>query len=50
MIETIAGKFGNLVVSRVEKHKFLEIDIEFLARINLSLFIKDYIEESIDFF
>ena len=50
MIETIAEHFGNLTVSRGKKHKLLGMDIEFLADGKLSLFMKDYIEESIHFF
>ena len=49
MIETIAEHFGNLTVSRGKKHKLLGMDIEFLADGKLSLFMKDYIEESINF-
>ena len=37
--------FGNLTVSRGKKHKFLGMDMEFLADGKLSLFMKDYIEE-----
>ena len=50
MIETISEIFGNLTVSRGKKHKLLVMDIEFSAYGKLSLFMKDYIEESIDFF
>ena len=50
MIEKISEHFGNLTVSRGKKHKFLGMDIEFLADGKLSLFMKDYIEESIDLF
>ena len=50
MIETIAGYFGNLTISRVKKHKFLGIYIDYLTGGKLSLFMKDYIEESIDLF
>ena len=49
MIETIAEHFGNLTVSRGKKHKFLGMDIEFLEDGKLSLFMKDYVEESIYF-
>ena len=50
MIETISEHFGNLTVSRGKKHRFLGMDIEFLADGKLPLFMKNYIEESIDFF
>ena len=50
VIETISEYFGNLRVSWGEKHKLLVMDIKFLAYGKLSLFMKDYIEESIDFF
>ena len=50
IIETISEHFGNLTVSRGKKHKFLVMDIEFLADGELSLFMKDYIEESIYLF
>ena len=33
-----------------KKHKLLGMDMEFLSNGKLSLFTKDYIEESIDFF
>ena len=49
-IETKAERSGNLTVSRGKKHKFLGTDIEFLVDGKLSLFMKDYIEESIDLF
>ena len=47
MIETISEHFGNLTVSRGDKHKFLVMDIEFLADGRFSLFVKYYIEGSI---
>ena len=50
MIERISENYGNLTVSRDKKHRFLGMDIEFLADGKLSLFMKDYIEESIDLF
>ena len=50
VIETIAENFGNIPVSRGKKHNFLGMDIEFLSDGELSLFMKDYIEESIDLF
>ena len=40
----IAEHFSNFKVSRGEKHKFLGIDIDFLADVKLSLFTKDHIE------
>ena len=42
--------FGNLILSREKKHRFLEMDIEFLCNGKLYLFMKGYIEESIDMF
>ena len=48
--EKISEHFGNLTVSRGDKHKFLVTEAEFLAYGKLSLFMKDYIEESIDLF
>ena len=50
MIETISEHFGNLTVSREEKHKFLGIDIEFLEYDESYFLLKDYIEESIGLF
>ena len=50
MIETIAEHFGNLTVSRGQKHKFLGTDIEFLADGKLYLFTKEYIKEPIGLF
>ena len=50
MIKTIAEHFGNLMVSKGKKHKFLGMGIEFLADLKLSLFMKDYIYESIGLF
>ena len=50
MIETISEHFVNLTVSRGKKRKFLGLDIEFLEDGELSLFMKYYIEESIDLF
>ena len=50
VIETISEHFGNLKISRGEKHKFLGIDIKLLADGKLSLFMKDCINESIDLF
>ena len=50
VIERISEHYGNLTVSRGKKHRFLGMDIEFLADGKLSLFMKDYIEESIDLF
>ena len=50
MIKKIAEMFGNLTVSREKKHKFLGMDIEFLADVKVYLFMKDYIEESIQLF
>ena len=50
VIKTIAEHFGNLRVSKGKKHKFLGIDIEFLADVKLSLLMKYCIEESIDLF
>ena len=50
VIETISENFGNLTVSRGKKHKFLGMYIDFLPYGKLSLFMKDYIEESIYFF
>ena len=50
MIEIIAGRFCNITVTRGKKHKFLGMDTEFLADGKLSLFMKDYIEESIYLF
>ena len=44
VIETISKIFGNLIVSRGNKHKFLGMDIDFLVDGKLSLFVKDYIE------
>ena len=49
-MEQYLNDFRNLTVSRGKKHKFLGMDIEFLAHGKLSLFIKDYIEKSIDLF
>ena len=49
MIETTSEHFVNLTLSRGKKHKFLGMDIEFLADGKLSLLMKYYIEESIDF-
>ena len=48
--ETIDKLFGNIKVSGRKKHKFPDMDIEFLSDWNLSLFMKYYIEESIDLF
>ena len=45
IIEKISERFGNLTVSREKKHKFLGMDIEFLADGKLYLFMKYYIEE-----
>ena len=45
VIETISEHFGNLVVSRGKKHKFLVMDIYFLEDGKLYLFMKYYIEE-----
>ena len=45
LIETIAKTFGNLTLSRGNKHKFIGMDIDFLSRGNLSLFKKYYIKE-----
>ena len=42
--------FDNLTVFWGKKHKLLGMDIEFLAIEKLSLFMKDYTEESIDLF
>ena len=50
VIEGISEHYGNLTVSRRKKQRFLGMDIEFLADGKLSLFVKDYIEESIDLF
>ena len=50
IIETIAEHFGELTVMRGRKHKLLVINIEFLRNRKLSLFMKDYIEESITLF
>ena len=50
MIEKIVEHFGNLTVSRGNKHKLLGTDIELLVDGKLSVFMKYYIEESIDFF
>ena len=50
VIETIYEHFGELTVPRRNNHKFLGMAIEFLARGKVSLFMKDYIEESIDLF
>ena len=50
VIETIYEHLGNLTVSRGKKHKFLRMYIDLLAYGKLSLFMKDYIEESIYFF
>ena len=44
VIETISKIFGNLIVSRGNKHKFLGMDIDLLVDGKLSLFVKDYIE------
>ena len=44
VIERISEHYGNLTVSRRKKHRFLGMDIEFLADGKLSLFMKDYIE------
>ena len=41
IIKTIAENFGNFTVSGVKKHKFLRMDIEFLANGKLSLCMKD---------
>ena len=48
VIETISKCFGNLTLSRGNKNKFLGMDIEFLEDGKLSLFMKYYIEKSID--
>ena len=50
VVEIISEHFGNLAVSRGKKHKFLVMYIELLADSKLSIFMKDYVEESIDFF
>ena len=50
MIERISEHYGNLAVSRRKKHRFLGMGIESLTDGKLSLFMKDYIEESIDLF
>ena len=50
IIETIAEHFGELTVMRGKKQKLLVIHIEFLRNRKLSLFMKDYIEESITLF
>ena len=50
VIETISDHFGNLTISRGKKQKFLGMDIQFLADGKLYLFMKDCINESIDFF
>ena len=50
LIETISEHSGNLTVSRGKKHKFLGMDIDFLSDGKFYLFMKDYIEESIDLF
>ena len=50
IIETIAEHFGELTVIRGRKQKLLVINIEFLRNRKLSLFMKDYIEESITLF
>ena len=50
MVETTSEHFVNLTVSRGKKHKFLVMDIEFLSDGKLSLFVKYYIEKSIDLF
>ena len=50
IIETIAEHFSEITVMRGRKHKLLVINIEFLRNRKLSLFMKDYIEESITLF
>ena len=50
VIETIYGHFGKLTVSRVNKHNLLGMYIEFLYDGKLSLYMKDYIKESIGLF
>ena len=50
MIGTISEIFGNLTLSRRNKHKFLGMKIEFLSDGKKYLFMKGYIEESIDLF
>ena len=50
LTETIAGHFGELTVSREKNNNLLVMYIEFLYDVKLSLFMKDYIKESIDFF
>ena len=42
--------FGNLTISRRKKHNFLVMDVELLAYAKLYLFMKDYIDKSIDLF
>ena len=50
IIETIAEHFSEITVMRGRKQKLLVIHIEFLRNRKLSLFMKDYIEESITLF
>ena len=44
VIEGISEHYDNLAVSRGKKQRCLGMDIEFLADVELSLFMKDYIE------
>ena len=50
VIQTIAKHFGILTVSRVKQHRFLLMYIELLTDGKLSLFMKDYTQESIGLF
>ena len=48
IIDTIAENFGELTVTK--EKKLLGMDIDFLGNGKVSLFMKDYIEESIELF